>query len=85
MKAAGLEKISLKELRAGLKAQEEELKLKEIEDKQETACMSRKTKKFGKFSQQRKATPDVNCYVCGRHGHYARNCYSRTDIQKKDN
>lgn len=62
MKATGLEKISLDEFRNGMKAQEDELKLKEVEAKLETACISR-----GKMIDTQRAEPKTKskCYVLG--------------------
>lgn len=82
MKANGLEKITLEEFRSGLKAQEDELKLTEVETKLEAACVS---KDSGKFHKKQKPTSNVTCWVCNKRGHYARDCYHRADRkQEKD-
>lgn len=76
MKATGLEKISMEEFRSGLKAQEDEISLSEIEDKMESARLSKKQER----QEQRKPNkPNVSCWICNKPGHYARNCYYRAD------
>lgn len=81
MKATGLEKINLEQFRSGLKAQEDELKLNEVETKLEAACISKEKEPFKKRNQKPKGV--VNCWVCNKRGHFARNCYHRADRKQE--
>ncbi|GLV41727.1 hypothetical protein CBL_00340 [Carabus blaptoides fortunei] len=78
MKATGLEKITEAEFRTDLKAQEEEIALADIETKMEATYLSKTQQKY---NDEKKNKPDINCYVCGKRGLYARNCYRRADTR----
>ncbi|KAK9736806.1 hypothetical protein QE152_g11261 [Popillia japonica] len=77
MKVTGLEKITMEDLRTGLKAQEEELNLMEIGNQLEVACISKRGTE--KWEVNGKRNTSVTCWVCNKQGHYARDCYHRAD------
>ncbi|KAL3267083.1 hypothetical protein HHI36_011223 [Cryptolaemus montrouzieri] len=54
MKSTGLEKLRIKEFRNGLKAQEDELQITEVETKLEAACLLKKKQKFKDQKEEKK-------------------------------
>ncbi|GKE64941.1 retrovirus-related pol polyprotein from transposon TNT 1-94 [Tanacetum coccineum] len=58
--------------------------LNDLEEEYKTRALLSKSKRFFKKKGQRfssaKATEDTQCHKCGRNGHFARGCFSKTSV-----